>query len=141
MGWWIALLVVVLVLAGFVGVRLTRRKRASSTDVRPRSEPSRPPRPAVRGDGLGPRIRSLFGAGAGEEDPWARLEELLIKADVGPATASRIVREVRERYDEGADPVELVANQVVGVLRDGAGLDLPTEGLGVVMVVGDRKST
>jgi fused signal recognition particle receptor len=55
---------------------------------------------------------------------------------VGPATASRIVREVRERFDEGADPVELVSNEVVGVLRDGAGLVLPTDGLGVVMVVG-----
>src|SRR5688572_1820296 len=136
MGLWIALLVVVLALGGLVVVRLTRRKRASSADIRPRREPSRPPRPTVRGDGLAPRIRSLFGAGAGEEDPWARLEELLIKADVGPGTASRIVREVRGRYDEGADPVELVANEVVGVLRNGAGLILPAEGLGVVMVVG-----
>lgn len=137
MGLWIALLVVVLLaLAGFVGVLLTRRTRASSADVGPRAESSRSTRPTVRGDGLAPRIRSLFGAGAGEEDPWARLEDLLIKADVGPATASRIVREVRDRYDEGADPVELVANEVVGVLRNGAGLALPTEGLGVVMVVG-----
>src|SRR5688500_18602756 len=130
MGLWIALLVVVvLVLGGLVAVQLTRRTRASSAEVRPRRQPSRPPRPTVRGDGLAPGIRSLFGAGAGDEDAWARLEELLIKADVGPATASRIVREVRERYHEGADPVELVANQVVGVLRDGAGLELPTEGL------------
>ncbi|MEX2406191.1 MAG: signal recognition particle-docking protein FtsY [Actinomycetota bacterium] len=138
MGLWIALLVVLalaLALGGLVGVQLTRRNRASSIDVRPRPEPSRPARPAIRGDGLGPLIRSLFGA-AGEEDPWARLEELLIKADVGPGTASRIVREVRERYDEGADPVELVANEVVGVLQNGAGLALPTERLGVVMVVG-----
>jgi len=137
MGLWIALLVVLLLaLGGFVGFRLTRRTRASSTGVRPGPEPSRSSGPAVRGDGLGARIRSLFGAGAGEGDPWARLEELLIKADVGPATASRIVREVREQYDVGADPVELVANEVVGVLRNGAGLALPTEGLGVVMVVG-----
>ncbi|MEX0743916.1 MAG: signal recognition particle-docking protein FtsY [Actinomycetota bacterium] len=137
MALWIALLVVVvLALGGFVGVQLTRRNRASSTDVRRRPEPSRPARPAIRGDGLGPRIRSLFETAAGEEDPWARLEELLIKADVGPGTASRIVREVRERYDEGTDPVELVANEVVGVLQNGAGLDLPTERLGVVMVVG-----
>jgi fused signal recognition particle receptor len=134
---WIALLVVALLgVGGFVGVQLTRRGRASSTDVRPRPVPSRPARPIVRGDGLGPRIRSLFGAGSREEDPWARLEELLVKADVGPATASRIVREVRERYGEGADPVELVANEVVGVLRNGAGLQLPTGRLGVVMVVG-----
>jgi fused signal recognition particle receptor len=133
---WIALLVVVLALAGLGVVQLTRRSRASSAGVRPRSEPSRPARPAPRGDGLGPQIRSLFGAGAGAEHLWARLEDLLVKADVGPATASRIVREVRERYDEGADPVELVANEVVGVLQGGGGLDLPAQRLGVVMVVG-----
>jgi fused signal recognition particle receptor len=136
MGLWIALLVVVIALAGLAVVQLTRRTRRSSTDVRPRSVPS-PARTAPRGDGLGSRIRSLFGADAEEEDPWARLEELLVKADVGPGMASRIVREVRERYDEGADPVELVANEVVGVLQgDGPGLDIPSEGLGVVMVVG-----
>jgi fused signal recognition particle receptor len=136
MGLWIALLVVVIALAGLAVVQLTRRTRRSSTDVRPRSVPS-PTRTAPRGDGLGSRIRSLFGADAEEEDPWARLEELLVKADVGPGMASRIVREVRERYDEGADPVELVANEVVGVLQgDGPGLDIPSEGLGVVMVVG-----
>jgi fused signal recognition particle receptor len=136
MGLWIALLVVVIALAGLAVVQLTRRTRRSSTDVHPRSVPS-PARTAPRGDGLGSRIRSLFGADAEEEDPWARLEELLVKADVGPGMASRIVREVRERYDEGADPVELVANEVVGVLQgDGPGLDIPSEGLGVVMVVG-----
>jgi fused signal recognition particle receptor len=136
MGLWIVLLVVVLALAGLVVVQLTRRSRRSSTEIRPRPEPSRPARPGPRGDGLGSRIRSLFGSGAEAEDPWARLEDLLVKADVGPGMASRIVREVRERYEVGADPVELVANEVVGVLQDGSGLDLPAEGLGVVMVVG-----
>jgi fused signal recognition particle receptor len=136
MGLWIALLVVVLALAGLAVVQLTRRSRRSPTDLSRRPEPSRPTGPVPRGEGLGLRIRSLFGAGAEAVDPWARLEELLVRADVGPAMASRIVREVRERYDEGADPVELVANEVVRVLQDGSGLELPAEGLGVVMVVG-----
>jgi fused signal recognition particle receptor len=136
MALWIALLVVVLALAGLGVVQLTRRNRRSWTDVSQRPKPPQPAVPTPSGDGLGPRIRSLFGAGAKSEDPWARLEELLVKADVGPGMASRIVREVRERYDEGADPVELVANEVVAVLEDGSGLDLPAEGLGVVMVVG-----
>jgi fused signal recognition particle receptor len=136
MGLWIALLVVVLALAGLAVVQLTRRSRRSPTDLSRRPEPSGPTGPVPRGEGLGLRIRSLFGAGAEAVDPWARLEELLVRADVGPAMASRIVREVRERYDEGADPVELVANEVVRVLQDGSGLELPAEGLGVVMVVG-----
>jgi fused signal recognition particle receptor len=111
---------------------LARRRGATTTDVLPRAEPRAPARPG--GEGLGPRIRSLFGGGA--EDPWGRLEELLIKADVGPATAWRIVEEVRERYTAGADPVELVAAEVVEVLGEDGALNLPADRLGVVMVVG-----
>lgn len=129
---WIALLVVLLVVAGFVVVLLVRRRAATTAEVLERAQPRGPARP--RGEGLGSRIRSLFGGGA--EDPWERLEELLIKADVGPVTASRIVAEVRERYSAGADPVELVSAEVVEVLGDDGGLNLPADRLGVVMVVG-----
>jgi fused signal recognition particle receptor len=129
---WIALLVVVVIVAGLAVAMLARRRGATTTDVLPRAEPRAPARPG--GEGLGPRIRSLFGGAA--EDPWGRLEELLIKADVGPATASRIVEEVRERYSAGADPVELVAAEVVEVLGEDGALNLPADRLGVVMVVG-----
>lgn len=129
---WIALLVVLLVVAGFVVVLLVRRRAATTAEVLERAQPRGPARP--RGEGLGSRIRSLFLGGA--EDPWERLEELLIKADVGPVTASRIVAEVRERYSAGADPVELVSAEVVEVLGDDGGLNLPADRLGVVMVVG-----
>lgn len=129
---WIALLVVLLVVAGFVVVLLVRRRAATTAEVLERAQPRGPARP--RGEGLGSRIRSLFLGSA--EDPWERLEELLIKADVGPVTASRIVAEVRERYSAGADPVELVSAEVVEVLGDDGGLNLPADRLGVVMVVG-----
>lgn len=129
---WIALLVVLLVVAGFVVVLLVRRRAATTAEVLERAQPRGPARPG--GEGLGSRIRSLFLGGA--EDPWERLEELLIKADVGPVTASRIVAEVRERYSAGADPVELVSAEVVEVLGDDGGLNLPADRLGVVMVVG-----
>lgn len=129
---WIALLVVLLVVAGFVVVLLVRRRAATTAEVLERAQPRGPARP--RGEGLGSRIRSLFLGSA--EDPWERLEELLIKADVGPVTASRIVAEVRERYSAGADPVELVSAEVVEVLADDGGLNLPADRLGVVMVVG-----
>lgn len=129
---WIALLVVLLVVAGFVVVLLVRRRAATTAEVLERAQPRGAARPG--GEGLGSRIRSLFLGGA--EDPWERLEELLIKADVGPVTASRIVAEVRERYSAGADPVELVSAEVVEVLGDDGGLNLPADRLGVVMVVG-----
>jgi fused signal recognition particle receptor len=130
---WIALAVLVLVAVGALVVVQRRRRPAPRATPSPAPAPS--PRRAPRADGLGARIRSVFGAGAAE-DAWARLEELLLKADVGPATAARIVADVRERYAEGADPVALVAEEVVAVLGDSAGLDLPEGRLGVVMVVG-----
>jgi fused signal recognition particle receptor len=134
---WLAIVALVAVAVALVvlyaranrGRPATRPRRAG-----PRPAP-RPPRPPSRPEGLGARIRSVF-SGAGTGDPWGRLEELLLKADVGPATASRIVADVRERYADGSDPVGLVADEVVSVLGDSAGLDLPRDRLGVVMVVG-----
>jgi len=85
-------------------------------------------------EGLAARIRGLFGAGV--EDPWSELEQLLVKADVGPATASRIVGDVRPRYRDGVDPSALVGEEVEEILGEDRALALPDEGLGIVMIVG-----
>lgn len=131
---WISILVFLLVVvAGFAVAQLARRRGATTVDVA-RPEPKAPERPAPRGEGLGARIRSVFGGGA--EDPWAGLEDLLLKADVGPSTASRIVTDVRERYTAGSDPVELVGSEIAEVLATDGGLDLPEDHLAIVMVVG-----
>jgi fused signal recognition particle receptor len=131
---WIVLvgLVVALVVV-LVVVARRRRGTEAGEPTPPQTRPTGPP--AAPGEGLGARIRSIFG-GAADEDPWERLEELLLKADVGPGTAARIVADVRERYAPGADAVELVADEVTQVLGDGAELDLPRSRLAVVMVVG-----
>ncbi len=91
--------------------------------------PSRTP-----GHGLAGRIRSAFGAGV--EDPWIELEGLLVGADVGPSTSARIVGDVRARYGQGDDPSALVGDEIRSILGGPSPLDLPTEGLGVVLVVG-----
>jgi len=90
-----------------------------------------------RDDGLGARIRSLFAkADPGDED-WGELEQLLVRADVGPGTASRMVTDLRERWIPGADPASLVADEVVTLLGgDDTGLHLPGDRLAVIMVVG-----
>ncbi len=94
------------------------------------------PKPTTSSAGLGARIRALFGAGVPGEDEWTRLEELLIKADVGPATAARIMNDVRHRWRPGADAAALVRDEVVEIVAGDEGLRLPGDRLGVVMVVG-----
>jgi len=89
---------------------------------------------AVPAVGLTGRIRDLFARP--EADPWPGLEELLIKADVGPATASRVVADVRARYRDGDDPSALVGEEVREILGQDRPLELPAGGLGIVMVVG-----
>jgi len=133
---WIVLLLVVLVLLVCVGVVVGRRRsaRPAAAPTASRDAASVPERKPSRGEGLGPRIRSVFRGGPAE-DAWPGLEDLLVKADVGPATAARIVADVRVRYEEGADPVALVADEVVAVLGDADALVLPADRLGVVMVV------
>jgi fused signal recognition particle receptor len=123
---WIALLV--LAVGGLALALVIARRRGGAGRPRP-AAPER-----LAGEGLGARIRGLFGAD--ERGPWEPLEELLLKADVGPATAGRIVGRVRERYSAGSDPVALVADEVVGALGDSAELRLPSDRLAVVMVVG-----
>ena len=69
-------------------------------------------------------------------DPWSELEGLLVAADVGPVTSARIVGDVRERFGGGDDPSALVAQEIRTILGEPASIQLPTEGLGVVLVVG-----
>jgi fused signal recognition particle receptor len=131
-------LLVVAVVAGVLAYVLLRSRRGSRGPAPAAgSEAAGPtvPERRARGEGLGARIRSAFRRDA-TEDAWERLEELLLLADVGPATAARIVADVRSRFSEGADPVELVAEEVVAVLGDSSGLNLPQGRLGIVLVVG-----
>jgi fused signal recognition particle receptor len=117
-------------------VRLVRGRSAATVA---RSEPSMPaPEPAVpRGEGLGAKVRGLFaGASAGDEE-WSTLEELLLKADVGPGMAARMVGDLKERYQPGDDPASMLIGEVESVLSgDDVQLHLPNDRLGVVMVVG-----
>lgn len=126
----IVVAVVVLVVLGAAGLIVTRRR---ASKIARRAEPVTAPRPAASG-GLARTIRSLF---QGEvDDPWTELEDLLVRADVGPATSARIVEHVRDRSEAGSDPAALVAEEIRSILGDDATLHLPGDALGVVMVVG-----
>lgn len=125
----VALLAVLAVtLAVILGRHRTSARRAA-TPERPAGKET-----AARGEGLGARVRALLLSGAPAD--WAELEEVLIKADVGPKTAARIVGDIRERYAAGADPEKLLLDEVVAILGDEEQLRLPEQGLGVVLVVG-----
>ncbi len=121
---------VVLVLAvAAYAIRVRPRRAAGIEDAEPAGG-----RPAA--EGLGGRVRALFAGGSPGDSEWTRLEELLLRADVGPATATRIVKEVRERYAPGDDPGALLADELAGVLGRDHGLELPADRLAVILVVG-----
>ena len=86
-------------------------------------------------DGLGAKVKALFKSGAGD-DRWIQLEDLLIKADVGPRGAADLVARVRADFATGADPVALLRDEIVSILGPDGALHLPTHRPGVVMVVG-----
>ncbi|HET9671857.1 MAG TPA: signal recognition particle-docking protein FtsY, partial [Actinomycetota bacterium] len=89
----------------------------------------------ARREGLGARVRSLLGREVGE-DGWTALHETLLKADVGPAAADALVERVRARWSPGADPEAILRDEIVELLGPDGSLELPGEGLGVVLVVG-----
>ncbi len=135
----IAILFVAVAL-GFVFLRLsnarkrTDRIRTGPTEVAPPPPTVEPPLPVPR-EGLGARVRTLLGRGAGQGD-WAAFHDILLKADVGPAAASALVDRVRERWGADADPEEILRDEIVAILGPDVPLSLPPDGLGVVLVVG-----
>jgi fused signal recognition particle receptor len=131
--------VAAIVVVGIV-TTVSRRGR-TSTGARPspmgRAEAPSPGR--RRSDGLGARARALLSGGTPGTDDWSRLEDLLLKADVGPAAASRMVRDIRARYETGAaeaDPEDILRDEIAGILGEDGALRLPSDHLGVVLVVG-----
>ena len=88
-----------------------------------------------RRDGLGSRVKALFSGGA-DDDTWRALEDLLVKADVGPKAATELVGRVRAGFAAGADPVSMLHDEIVAILGPDELLHLPSGRPGVVMVVG-----
>lgn len=126
----IPLLVLAVLLAAAAALVLVRRTPGRRS---PAAEPggAAPPQ-----EGLGARVRALL-ARAPDGQVWGSLEELLIRADVGPSTARRIVADLRERYRPGEDPAELLAAEVRSVLEgEDAAMRLPEDRLAIVLVVG-----
>ena len=134
----LAVAAAVVLVAVVIGVLVARRRPADRGEAaqapRPTAEQPTAERPPRKPEGLAGRIRSLFGSGVA--DPWPGFEQLLVRADVGPATSARIVADVRERYDAGADPAALVRTEITSILGGDEALHLPDDSLGVVMVVG-----
>lgn len=118
-----------------VGVYLRRRRSRRGPPIPSRAaESSVPAKPS--GAGLGARMRTLFAGRAMGDQDWGLLEDLLVKADVGPAVAATIVKAVRERYTDGADPAALLEDEIARILGEDGALRLPRDRLAVVMVVG-----
>jgi fused signal recognition particle receptor len=132
------LLVVSLVILCLVaGLVVFRRRRAV-----PRTRAGSTGRNAGRASvsvepsgGLGARVRGLFGAGA-TDVTWKELEELLVRADVGPRGAADLVRRVRDRLRPGSDPSRVLRDEVVAVLGADEDLHLASGKLAVILVVG-----
>lgn len=131
----LAALVVVALGAAFLLSRRGGRPRA----VRPGGVAG--PKPSIEaaipaGEGLGARIRGLFRGGQATEDTWRGLEDALIRADVGPGTASAIVGRVRDSYLPPADPADVVAREIAASFGQQTPWVPPRGQPAIVMVVG-----
>jgi len=67
---------------------------------------------------------------------WRELEELLVRADVGPGAAADLVQRVRSRFNGDSDPADVLRDEIVAILGPDEPLRLPRDRLGVVLVVG-----
>jgi fused signal recognition particle receptor len=117
-------------------VAFTRRGGGSSTSTKTRPAPTRAPAGSAGGfgpSGLGARVRAAFGT-ASDGDRWTALEEVLLRADVGPQATADLLQRMRTRGD--GDPVDLLRAEILAVLGPERPIDLDAPGLDVVLVVG-----
>jgi fused signal recognition particle receptor len=119
----VAALLVVLVAVFVVGLRLRRRPEV------PAAEPAKAP------TGLAARLRDLFKGERITDTDWERLERALVQADAGTKAARDIVRRIRDRYQPGSDPQDLLVAELAGRFEGDPGLSLPGP-LALLMVVG-----
>jgi fused signal recognition particle receptor len=80
-------------------------------------------------------VGSLFGGGVSAET-WTQLEELLIRADVGPVASADLVARIRNAPDAQNDPVSVLRSEMIRVLGPDEPLKLRPGGLSVILVVG-----
>ncbi len=126
------------VVSGFVVIRRRRAVFRSDEGADLDSDPNAAPSDLaaeVTVGGLGPRVRALFGSGVSEVT-WSGLEELLIKADVGPRGAADLVQRVRSGFQPGTDPAGVLRQEVMAVLGSDEELHLANDRLAVILVVG-----
>ena len=133
---WIALVVVVAVVV--VGLFLWRGRGARSA-VTPREVATAPTAPGSGGGfrsvGLGGRVRSLLG-GSANGDAWSQLEDLLLKADVGPRATADLTARIRAGLTTDVDPAALLRTEILAILGPPQPVDLDGEALDVILVVG-----
>jgi len=126
------------VAVAFIFIRLTKARKEA--ELLRDEQPDILPAPSIeapapeRRERLGTRVRALLSRGGA--DAWETLEDLLLKADVGPTAATQLVERVRARWSRDADAESLLREEMVEILGPDARLSLPDEGLGVIMVVG-----
>jgi fused signal recognition particle receptor len=116
-------LLVILIAAFMVGLRLRGRPEV------PAAAPARAP------TDLAARVHDLFKGERVTDADWERLERALVQADAGTKAAREIVRRVRDRYEPGTDPQDLLVAELAERFEGDPGLSLPGP-LAIVMVVG-----
>ncbi len=127
-------LIALLCIVAFVVVR---SRRAREYEALAAATAPTTPRGSAGGfgaGGLGAKVRSVFGRD--EVEAWRELEDVLIKADVGPKGAADLVARVRARYASGADPAGLLREEILAILGPDRPIDLGADGLDVILVVG-----
>lgn len=123
----VVLTVLVLFAIGFVVRARMRAAPGATRTAAPGATKGRPAR-------LGASIVALLSRG--DDEAWHEMEELLLKADVGPKGSADLVGRVRSRAGEDRAGADLLADEIVSILGGPEPLALPADRLGVILVVG-----
>jgi fused signal recognition particle receptor len=122
--WWVAAVVAVIVMISVI-ILIRRGRRSTPRATPPQATPPVP--------GLGSRLRTFL---RGPDTDWARVEEVLLAADVGVGATADVVERARRSVGRGVDPAAALRAEMVAMFGDrDRSLSLRSP-LGVIVVVG-----
>lgn len=137
---WVAVLILLVVLAVVIGFVLVRRRSTPTlepADIEPApvAAPTLGDRLAKTRDSFGKALRAAFGRGALNDAFWADLEDALVGADVGVTAATEIVDAVKAAEPGDVDEARAALRAELLATLGSRGRDLALGGSPATVVV------
>ena len=124
----IAAAVLIIILTIVFILKTVKRNKKGSKDFYSQSR--------VVNENLGTKLRKMFGGKAISEKELEELEEVLLRADIGPKISIELIEKIREKSPKNIDDaINILKSEIDSIVRDG-NFEIKKGQLNILLVLG-----